>query len=157
MLVIRAAAADDAPLLKVLIDEFAAFERLSAAITEESLRQDGFGTDPQFRVFIAEWDGFPAGYALFFDCYSSFQGRCIFLEDLYVRDEFRGKKIGKALIARVAAAARGRNCFGVMFNVLDWNRPAIDFYKELGAEFWNDWKTVCLQGRALQSLAETVR
>ncbi len=157
MLVIRNAMADDAPLLKGLIDEFAAFERLSAAVTEESLRRDGFGADPQFRAFIAEWDGVPAGYALFFECYSSFQGRGIFLEDLFVRGEFRGKKVGKALIARVAAHARERNCFGVIFNVLDWNRPAIDFYRELGAEFWNDWKTVCLRGDALQTLAETVR
>ncbi len=111
MLVIRAAAADDAPLLKVLIDEFAAFERLSAAITEESLRQDGFGTDPQFRVFIAEWDGFPAGYALFFDCYSSFQGRCIFLEDLYVRSEFRGKKIGKGVDCAGGSRGSGAQLF----------------------------------------------
>ena len=95
---------------------------------------------------MAEWDGQPAGYALFFDYYSSFEGRAgLFLEDLYVRDQYRGKGIGKALLARIASVARQQNCFGVRWQVLDWNTPAIEFYKSLGATFLDDWKTVSLE------------
>src|SRR6185437_15051166 len=81
---------------------------------------------PKFRVLVAEWDGQPAAYALFFDYYSTFEGRGgLFLEDLYVRDQYRGKGIGKALLVRVAAIARLENCFGVRWIVLYWNTPAI--------------------------------
>ena len=91
----------------MLIHEFAEFEHLPVAVTEADLLRDGFGEQPKFRVLIAEWDGQPAGYALFFDYYSTFEGRAgFFLEDIYVRDQFRGKGIGKALLARVAAIAR---------------------------------------------------
>jgi GNAT superfamily N-acetyltransferase len=78
----------------------------------------------------------------------------MFLEDLFVRPQFRGKGVGKALLAQVAAAATRENCFGVMFNVLDWNRSAIDFYRALSATFLDDWKTVCLRGDAMRAVAE---
>ena len=156
MLSIRPAVASDAALLKTLIHEFAEFEHLSASITEEDLLRDGFGTRPKFRVLIAEWDSQPAGYALFFDYYSSFRGPGLFLEDIYVRSQFRGKNIGRALFARIASMARKDDCFGVMFNVLDWNQPAIDFYKKLNATFCDEWKVVCLEGSALQTLAKEV-
>jgi GNAT superfamily N-acetyltransferase len=84
------------------MQELATFERLSIVITEEQLCQDGFGARPKFRVLIAEIDGEPAGYALFFDCYSSLQGYGIFLEDLFVRTRFRGKSVGRALLVHVA-------------------------------------------------------
>ena len=103
---------------------------------------------------MAEWDGLPAGYALFFDYYSSFEGRAgLFLEDIYVRDQYRGKGIGGALLARIASVARQQNGFGVRWQVLDWNTPAIEFYKNLGATFLDDWKTVSLEGAALEKVA----
>jgi GNAT superfamily N-acetyltransferase len=154
MLSIRAAVAEDVAMLKNLIHEFAAYERLEAFITEEQLVRDGFGPDPIFRILIAEWAKQPAGYALFFDYYSSFRGRGMFLEDLFVRAQFRGKGIGKALLAQIAAVAEENHCFGIMFNVLDWNCPAIEFYQGLGATFLDDWKTVCLKGSALQAVAK---
>ncbi len=158
MLSIRPARPSDVPALHAMIVEFAAFERLPVHATQERLLHDGFGERPRFRLLMAEWEGGMAGYALFFDYYSTFEGRpAIFLEDVYVRDAYRGKGIGKALLARVAAAAREEGCFGVRWEVLDWNTPAINFYKKLGAEFYDDWKTVCLRGAALEDLAGSVR
>lgn len=154
MLSIRPAIAWDVPLLVTLIHEFAAFERLPVTVTEASLLRDGFGERPRFRVLMAEWDGQPAGYAFFFDYYSTFEGRAgLFLEDVYVRERYRGRKIGNELMARVAAVAREENCFGVRWQVLDWNTPAIDFYRKIGAEFLDEWKTVSLQGDAFERLA----
>ncbi len=158
MLSIRPARASDVPTLNTLIHEFAEFERLPVAATEASLLRDGFGEAPKFRVLMAEWGGQAAGYALFFDYYSSFEGRPgLFLEDIYVRGEYRGKGIGKALLVGVASAAREKNCFGVRWQVLDWNTPAIDFYKSLGATFLDDWKTVSLDGDALEHVAKGAR
>jgi GNAT superfamily N-acetyltransferase len=154
MLAIRPAAEKDMPLLSEMIHEFARFEKLSAAVTEADLARDGFGTDPKFRVLLAEWEGKPAGYAFFFGYYSTFEGRpAIFLEDLYVRREFRSKGIGKALMARVAAIAKQENCFGMRWEVLDWNTPAIDFYRNMGATFLDAWKNVMLKGEAFEALA----
>jgi len=153
MLTIRFAVLDDVPLLKMMIYEFAEFEHLPASITEKTLVRDGFGPQPRFRVLLAEWGGQAAGYAFFFDSYSSFEGRMIFLEDIFVRTQFRGKDIGRALFVRLAAIALENDCHGVMFNVLDWNKWAIDFYRKLRAEFWNEWKTICLRGSALEAIA----
>jgi GNAT superfamily N-acetyltransferase len=154
MLSIRPANAGDVPLLVTLIHELAAFERLPVTVTEASLLRDGFSERPRFRVLMAEWDGQPAGYAFFFDYYSTFEGRAgLFLEDVYVRERYRGRKIGNELMAWIAAIAREENCFGVRWQVLDWNTPAIDFYRKLGAEFLDEWKTVSLQGDAFDRLA----
>ena len=152
MLELRPATANDVPLLRTLIHEFAGFEKLPASITEEMLLRDGFAADPRFHALMLEWGGEAAGYALYFDYYSSFEGRAIFLEDVYVREEFRGRGIGKAVIVYLARLAQEQDCFAVRWQVLDWNRPAIEFYKKLGAEFLNDWKTVSLEGDALQQL-----
>src|SRR5215471_1661207 len=149
MVSIRSGTLCDVPLLMRFFEEFAAYEHLSTVITEEQLRQDGFGSSPKFRILIAEVDGLPAGYALFFDCYSSLMGHGIFLEDLFVRQQFRGKSVGRALLARVARLNLDANGFGVMFNVLDWNTGAIEFYRRTGATFLDDWKTVCLKQKAL--------
>ncbi|HMJ22447.1 MAG TPA: GNAT family N-acetyltransferase [Terriglobales bacterium] len=158
MLAIRPAHAGDVSVLNMLIRELAQFERLPASVTDVSLLRDGFGEHTKFRALIAEWDAHSAGYALFFDYYSTFEGRAgLFLEDLYVRDLYRGKGIGKALLARVAAVAQQENCFGVRWQVLDWNTPAIHFYNQLGARFLDEWKTVSLQGEALQQVAESAR
>jgi GNAT superfamily N-acetyltransferase len=156
MLSIRPANAGDVPRLNVLIHEFAEFEHLPVTVTEANLLRDGFGEQPRFRVLVAEWDAQPAGYAFFFGYYSTFEGRAgLFLEDIYVREQYRGKEIGKALLARVAAIARAENCFGVRWQVLEWNTPAIEFYRKLGAEFLDERKTVNLQGDALERLARS--
>ncbi len=154
MLSIRPANLHDVGELKALIHEMGEYERMPVVVTKESLARDGFGPRPEFRVLIAEWDGQPAGYAFFFDCYSTFRGRGLFLEDLFVRAQFRGKKVGDALLSRVAAVARAENCFGIMLNVLAWNRPAIEFFRKHNATFLDDWKTARLDREALQSLDE---
>ena len=158
MLSIRAATVNDVALLKNLICEFAEYERERhlVMITEADLVRDGFGPEPKFRAMIAEWDGQAAGYALFFGFYSTWEGRPgLFLEDLFVRRAFRGEGIGKALLAKVAGIARRENCYGVRWEVLDWNQPAIDFYKTLGATFLDQWKAVLLTGEALGRAAES--
>jgi GNAT superfamily N-acetyltransferase len=152
MLSIRTANLNDVPLLHFLIKEMADYERLSLLISEQTLATDGFGAHAKFRALIADFDGEPAGYAFFFDSYSTFQGRGLFLEDLFVRPQFRKNKVGLALLSRVAAIAEEERCFGVMLHVLDWNEIAIRFYKRLDATFLDDWKIVCLKGTALRQL-----
>jgi len=154
MLNIRKANLNDLPVLRALIQEMADYERLPLSITEETLAQDGFGTQPRFRALLADIEGEPAGYAFFFGSYSTFQGRGLFLEDLYVRPQFRKNKVGRALLSRVAAIAQQEACFGVMLHVLDWNEMAIQFYKKMDATFLDDWKTVCLKGDALRLVAD---
>jgi GNAT superfamily N-acetyltransferase len=112
------------------------------------------GARARFRVLLAELDDEPAGYAFFFDSYSTFQGCGLFLEDLFVRPQFRKNKIGWALLSKVAAIARLEGCFGVMLHVLDWNESAINFYRRVNATFLDEWKTVCLKGDALRVVAE---
>src|SRR5260370_2607923 len=153
MLSIRAANVNDVTLLKALILELGEYERERDEVvtTEADLVRDGFGPQPKFRALIAEWDGRAAGYALFFGFYSTWEGRPgLFLEDLFVRQTFRGKGIGRALLANVAGIAQGENCYGVRWEVLDWNQPAIDFYKRMGATFLGQWKSVLLTGEAVE-------
>ena len=160
MVKIRHATIDDAALLKTFIRELAEYERLGheVIVTEEDLRRDGFGAQRQFRALIAEWDGKPAGYALLYVTYSTFMGRAgLFLEDLFVRTEFRGKGIGKSLLAHLARTAAEERCYGVRWEVLDWNQPAIDFYQSFGANFRDPWRSVSLTGEPLQRLAEKAR
>jgi GNAT superfamily N-acetyltransferase len=157
MLTIRPAISDDVPLLLQFIRELAEYEREAHAVvaTEEDLLRDGFGPQPpRFRALIAEWNGKPAGYALFFGMYSTWEGKHgVFLEDLFVQEALRGRGIGKALLAEVARLARAEGCFGVRWEVLDWNEPAIQFYKSLGADFLDNWRTVLLRQEAMAQLA----
>ena len=106
-----------------------------------------------FRVLIPEWDGEVAGYEFLYDFYSSFEGPGLFVEDFFVRKKFRGKGIGKALMAEAAAIALREGYWAMRWEVLDWNQPAIDFYKKLGARFLDDWKEVRIEGDALRKLA----
>jgi len=144
------------PALLALIRELATYEkkRHKAVVTEGDLLRDLFGSQPKFRALIAEWDGKPAGYATFFYFYSTFAGRAaLFLEDLFVLDEFRGSGIGKALLSAVAKLAVDEGCFGLRWEVLDWNRPAIEFYEKLGATFLNERRAVAFDGEALRRVA----
>jgi GNAT superfamily N-acetyltransferase len=157
VLSIRAASKDDAPALVALVHELAEYDRLSheAVVTAEDIVRDGFGAHPKFRAVIAEWNGEPAGYALFFEFYSTFQGRAgLFLDDLFVRPPYRKQGIGKALLAHVAGIAWNEKYFCMRWEVLDWNTPAIEFYRSLGASFLDEWKSACLIGDALQTVAE---
>ena len=153
MLEIRPAVRNDVDLLRTLIHEMGEYERLPVSITSETLARDGFGPRPEFRVFIADLDNQPAGYAFFFNCYSTFRGRGLFLEDLFVRPQFRGKKVGDALLSHVAAVACDETCFGIMLNVLGWNQSAIEFFQKHGATLLGDWRTACFDGDAMQVLA----
>ena len=160
MLTIRAATRNDVPLLARLIHELAEFERLGheTLITEEDVMRDGFGERPRFRALIAEWDNQVAGYALFFEFYSSFQGRAgLFLEDIFVRENFRQHGIGTGLLAAVAKIAWEEDYFCLRWEVLDWNEPAIHFYEKLGAEFLDEWRAVILIGDRMESVAQKLK
>ena len=155
MLRIRPATIDDAALLRTMIRELAEFERELqwVTITEEELKLHGFSENPRFRALLAEWDGQPAGYALFFAYFSTWVGPGLFLEDLFVREAFRGRGIGTALLAAVARIAVEEHCYGIHWEVLDWNEKAIAMYKALGAEFRDRWRPVLLIGEPLRRLA----
>jgi GNAT superfamily N-acetyltransferase len=159
MLRIRDATIGDAGLLRTMIRELAEFERELEHVTirVEDLARDGFGDNPRFRALIAEWDGLPAAYALFFATYSTWTGRGLFLEDLFVRESLRGRGIGKSLLAEVARIALAEGCYGVQWEVLNWNQKAIEMYKGLGAEFRDQWRPVLLEGEAMQRLAEKAK
>src|SRR5271167_1036058 len=156
MLTIRAATIADAALIRRLIWELADFEKEPDQVrtTEADIARDGFGANPQFRALIAEWHGQPAGFALFFSYYSTWRGAGLYLEDVFVRPEFRGRGIGKALFARVAHAAREEHRSFINWSVCDWNEPAIEMYEALGSDFLDDWRSVLLSGDNLRKLAE---
>ncbi|MGA7632387.1 MAG: GNAT family N-acetyltransferase [Terriglobales bacterium] len=156
MLTIRAATIADAALIRQLIWELAEFEKELDAVqtTEADIARDGFGANPQFRVLVAEWNGQPAGFALFFSYYSTWRGAGLYLEDLFVRAEFRGRGIGTALFARVAHVAEQENRRFIKWAVLGWNQPAIRMYTLLGGEFLDGWRDVFLAGDNLRKLAE---
>ena len=160
MLSIRPATIKDASLLASMILELAEYEKLAheAGVTAESIARDGFGPKPKFRAVIADLDGKAAGYAVFFGFYSTFQGRAgLFLEDIYVRPSLRKQGIGQALLNYVARIAWEEDYFCMRWEVLDWNKPAIDFYHRLGAVFLDEWKAVMLIGDPLQAAADSAK
>jgi len=145
----------DVPTIRALIRELAEFERLlhEANATEEQLRDSLFGPNPGAEVVIARIGDEVAGFALFFHNFSTFLGkRGLYLEDLYVRPQFRGKGCGEALLRHLAKIALERDCGRFEWSVLDWNQRAIDFYKSLGAVPMNDWTTYRVTGEALEKL-----
>lgn len=155
-LVVRPATIDDVPLIHRLIAGLAAYERLAHEMiaTEIDLAESLFGERPGAEVIIAELGNAPAGFALFFHNYSTFLGqRGIWLEDLFVLPEFRGHGVGRALLARLASLTIERRCGRLEWWVLDWNEPAIGFYRSLGASPMADWTTFRLTGEALSRLA----
>jgi GNAT superfamily N-acetyltransferase len=153
---IRKATAGDAAQILEFIRALAAFERAPDAVTatEEGLIRDGFGSHPFFQCLIAEHDGEPAGFAFYFFNYSTWVGRPgIYVEDLFVLPQFRRLGIGRDLLKQVAAIAVENGCQRLQWEVLDWNTPAIDFYRVIGAEFLDEWRNVRLTGEALERLA----
>jgi GNAT superfamily N-acetyltransferase len=159
MLIVRTAVVDDARAIRELVSELARYEgRLEQVrTTEADISRAGFGKQPDFRALIAEWGGRTAGFALFFSHYSTWRGIGFYLEDLFVRPEFRGKGIGKALLAGVARQAEQENRMFIRWAVLDWNQPAIAIYGKLGADFLDEWRTVLLSGVSLNKLSEQCR
>ena len=154
MLSTRAATIADVPVLRRLIQELAEYERESQAvlIQEDELRRDGFGHDRKFRAIIAEQDGQPAGYAVFFGSYSTWTGPSLFLEDLFVRKPFRGHGVGRSLLSQVARIAGQEGYHTIRLDVLDWNESAIQFYKSIGGEYLQHWRNVLIGEEALNRL-----
>jgi GNAT superfamily N-acetyltransferase len=153
---IRAAVAADVPRILGFIRELAEYEREPDAVlaTEDDLLRDGFGPAKVFDCLMAEWDGKVAGFALYFHNYSTWRGHAgIHLEDIYVTSAMRGKGIGRALIARVAAIAVEEGCPRLQWDVLEWNAPAIGFYEKMGAVMQVEWRTMRVSDGALKTLA----
>lgn len=153
---IRPATAADIPLIAQFIRDLAEYEKLAHEVRfdEAVLGERLFGARPYAEVLIGEVDGTPQGFALFFHNFSTFEGRPgVYLEDLFVRPEARGSGLGKALLKRLAQIAVERDCARLEWWVLDWNEPAIAFYKSLGAKMMDEWTVMRVDGGALDSLA----
>ena len=149
---LRTATAADVPLILDLIRGLADHGKLAHEVvaTEDSLRATLFGSPPAAHVVIAEADGQPAGFALYFFNYSTFLAQPgLYLEDLFVKPEFRGRGTGKALLLHLAKIAHERGCGRMEWSVLDWNEPAKGFYRKLGAMPLEDWRIMRLTGSAL--------
>ena len=152
---IRDAAPLDVPLILKFINDLAVYERLAhdAVATEADLHRELFGLSPKIFCQLAEADGKPAGFALWYYTFSTFQGRLgIWLEDLFVNPEMRGLGIGKALLIDLARRCVREGLGRFEWNVLDWNQPSIDFYQSQGAIFLDDWRRCRVDGVALERL-----
>lgn len=155
-LIVRSATPADVPTLFDLIKQLAEYEKLSSAVTGDpiSLEVHLFGSRPFVEAILAEWMGETVGFALFFPNYSTFLTKPgIYLEDLFVLPEHRGKGIGKALLGYVARLAIDRDCGRLEWSVLDWNEPAIGFYQRMGASVLPDWRICRVTGENLTNLA----
>jgi len=153
---IRSATPADISLIGQFIRDLAEYEKLAHAVRfdEAVMAQKLFGPRPFAEVLIGEIDGTPQGFALFFHNFSTFEGRPgIYLEDLFVRPDARGSGLGKALLGKLAALAVERDCARLEWSVLDWNTPAIDFYKALGARAMDEWTVYRVDDDALTGLA----
>ena len=156
MIEVRYATAADVPVILRFIRELAEYEREPDAVltTEADLLRDGFGPMPRFRCLLADWQGEPAGFALFFTSYSTWRGHHgIRLEDLYVTPAARGVGMGRALLRRLARVAVEEGCPRLEWDVLGWNAPAIGFYERLGAQKLDEWHIMRVADDALKALA----
>lgn len=157
MLSLRPATPEDAPLILQFIRDLAEYEKdpKAAVATEDDILRHAFSEHPLIHVVLADWDGQPAGFALYFFNFSTWQGKPgLYLEDLFVRPAFRGVGIGKALLKRLARIAVDSGCTRYVWQVLDWNEPSIKFYEAMGARQLKNWITCRVDGEALKRLAE---
>ena len=157
MLTIRKATPTDIPQILTFIRELALYEREPDAVlaTEADLLRDGFGPAPRFQCVIADQEGKPVGFALYFTSYSTWRGHHgIRLEDLYVTPAKRGQGIGSALLAHLARIAVEQACPRLEWDVLAWNVPAIAVYEKIGAQILTEWRIMRLSGDALDALAK---
>jgi diamine N-acetyltransferase len=155
-LTIRAARPEDSALIFSLVRELADYEKLSSELDASEAQIAGalFSQQPRLFCDIAEWSGQAAGFAVWFLNFSTFRGRHgIYLEDIFVRPAMRGRGIGKALMARLAARCVEAGYARVEWTVLDWNAPSIEFYKSIGAQVMDEWKICRLSGDALADFA----
>lgn len=153
---IRSATIEDTALILRFIQELADYEKLLHEVVadETTLKQNLFGDTPHAKVIIGEYQGKPVSFALYFHNFSTFLGRPgIYLEDLYVQPDMRGKGLGKILLGYLASLAKELNCGRLDWWVLDWNKPAIDFYQSLGAQPMDEWTVNRVTGEALDKLA----
>ena len=152
----REAKKTDMESVLFLIKELATFEKETNAVevTEKDLIRDGFGDRPAFKVFVAEEANEIIGMALFYERYSTWKGRSIHLEDLIVRHEHRNKGIGKALYTKVLSYAYDQKLKRVSWEVLDWNKVAIDFYKGTGANILDGWQVVHMNENSLEAFVD---
>lgn len=141
MAIIRPGTENDLSATLKLIKELAVFERAPNAVivTEEQLKQDGFGKNPLYGLLVAEEEGSVVGISLYYNRYSTWKGKCLYLEDLIVTEEHRGKGIGLELFLATKKVAKETGCYKMVWQVLDWNTPAIDFYKQQGADIDPEW------------------
>ena len=156
MIAIRPATVHDAPLLLRFIQALAAYEKMPDAVkvTEDVLRAQLSASQPPFECLIAEADGAPTGFALFFTTYSTWLGKPgIWLEDLIVLPEVRRQGLGTALLRRLGELTAERGYGRLEWSVLDWNQPAIDFYASLGAQVMGEWRICRVEGAALHDFA----
>jgi GNAT superfamily N-acetyltransferase len=154
---IRMAGPEDAGTIAALVRELAIYEKLEqhAKATAEDFHRHLFGPRPAAEAALAELDGNAVGFALWFTTFSTFRGQPgVYLEDIFVKSEFRGRGIGKALLAAVAARAVERGCGRLEWSVLNWNSPAIGFYRALGARPMEEWTVYRVDGEALWRLAD---
>lgn len=147
---IRRAVAEDVTLLHELITEMSDYERLPMTLTEQQLSVDGFGEMPLYEAYMAFVDDRPAGYALTHGCYADFEGRGLFLESLYVKESFRGHDVAERLLSEVCRAARDRQCYGIVLNVLRWNSRALAFFQRAGAVALDDRAIFLIPASALR-------
>lgn len=155
-LAIRAAQRQDSALIFALVRELAEYEKLGDQVdaTEGAIAAALFADTPQLFCDIAEWDGKPAGFAVWFLNFSTFRGRHgLYVEDIFVRPEYRGRGIGRALMGRLASRCLERGYARFEWTVLDWNAPSIAFYKSIGAQVMDEWKLCRLSGDALVRFA----
>lgn len=140
-IIIRKATAEDCPRLLELIQELADYEKApqEVTVTLEHFVESGFGENPVWWAFAAEVDGVVRGFALYYIRYSTWKGQRMYLEDILVTNEMRGKGLGKLLFDALIAEAKAKNFSGIVWQVLDWNEPAINFYKKYNASFDGQW------------------
>ncbi len=153
---IRTATEVDVPVILDFIRQLAEYEAMLSEVvaTPETLRETLFGPKPYAETLLAYWEARPVGFALFFHTYSTFLSKPgLYLEDLFILPASRSLGIGTALFARLARIAQERGCGRIEWSVLNWNQPAIDFYRQLGAQPHEGWSTYRLQGEALERLA----
>jgi len=155
---IRATNASDCALILTFIKELAEYEKLSHEVvaTESQLQKTLFGEKPDAEVLIGEFENSPVAYALFFHNYSTFTGRPgIYLEDVYVKPEMRGRGFGKSIMQHIAKLAVARDCSRFEWSVLDWNEPSIKFYRSIGATAMKGWTVQRMDGNALTDFASS--
>jgi GNAT superfamily N-acetyltransferase len=144
---IRPAQKEDCIRIMEMVRELAKYERAPAEVTVtlDHFVQSGFGPAPVWRAFVAEVDGILQGFALYYIRYSTWKGQRLYLEDFYVRDEMRGKGLGKLLFEKIISEAKEQKLNGIQWQVLEWNEPAINFYKKYNAAFDGEWYNCAIQ------------